>query len=49
MDEYLAEQAEKNEIPSWWNKVVATIRDLLRKFGIDVKLSEKRCEVSSLG
>lgn len=40
MDEYLAEQAEKNEIPSWWNKVVATIRDLLRKFGIDVKLSE---------
>lgn len=40
MDEYLAEQAEKNESPSWWNKVVATIRDLLRKFGIDVKLSE---------
>lgn len=40
MDEYLAEQAEKNEIPSWWNKVVATISDLLRKFGIDVKLSE---------
>lgn len=40
MDEYLAEQAEKNEIPSWWNKVLATIRDLLRKFGIDVKLSE---------
>lgn len=39
MDEYLAEQAEKDETPSWWNKVVSAIRDLLRKKGIDVKLS----------
>lgn len=31
MDEYLAEQAEKDETPSWWNKVVSAIRDLLRK------------------
>lgn len=39
MDEYLAEQAEKDETPSWWNKVVSAIRDLLREKGIDVKLS----------
>lgn len=40
MDEYLAEQAEKNETPSWWNKVVSAIRDLLRKVGVNVSLSE---------
>lgn len=39
MDEYLAEQAEKDEIPSWWNKVVSAIRQLLRKAGFDVVLS----------
>lgn len=39
MDEYLAEQAEKNETPTWWDKVVATIHNLLRKLGINVKLS----------
>lgn len=40
MDEYLAEQAEKNETPSWWDKVVSAIRDLLRKVGVNVSLSE---------
>jgi len=40
MDEYLAEQAEKDETPSWWNKVVSAIRDLLRKKGINVTLSK---------
>lgn len=39
MDEYLAEQAEKDEAPSWWNKVVSAIRDLLRRVGVDVVLS----------
>lgn len=39
MDEYLAEQAEKNEPPSWWDKVVSAIRNLLRKLGIEVNLS----------
>lgn len=39
MDEYLAEQAEKDETPSWWEKVVSAIRDLLRRTGIDVELS----------
>lgn len=40
MDEYLAEQAEKSETPSWWDKVVSAIRDLLRKVGVNVSLSE---------
>lgn len=40
MDEYLAEQAEKNETPSWWDKVVSAIRDLLRKVGVNVSLSD---------
>lgn len=39
MDEYLAEQAEKNETPLWWNKVVSAIRGLLRKMGLNMKLS----------
>lgn len=39
MDEYLAEQAEKSETPSWWDKVVSAIRNLLRKLGIEVNLS----------
>lgn len=40
MDEYLAEQAEKDETPGWWDRVVSAIRDFFRKMGIDVKLSE---------
>ena len=39
MDEYLAEQAEKDEIPSWWNRIVSSVRDFLREIGIDVKLT----------
>jgi hypothetical protein len=39
MDEYLAEQAEKDEIPSWWNRIVSAVRDFLREIGIDVKLT----------
>ena len=39
MDEYLAEQAEKDETPSWWNKAASAIRDCLRKMGIEVSLS----------
>ncbi|MFV0587066.1 LPD38 domain-containing protein [Bacteroides reticulotermitis] len=39
MDEYLAEQAEKDETPSWWNKVVASFRNFLRKVGLAVELS----------
>lgn len=39
MDEYLAEQAEKAETPSWWDRVISAIRDLLRKAGIAVELS----------
>lgn len=39
MDEYLAEQAEQNEIPSWWNRVVSVIRDFLRNMGLNVNLS----------
>lgn len=40
MDEFLAEQAEKNEIPSWWDKVVSSFRDFLRKMGISLELSD---------
>lgn len=40
MDEYLAEQAEKDETPGWWDRVVSAIRDFFRKMGVDVKLSE---------
>ena len=39
MDEYLATQAENDGTPSWWNRVVSAIRDLLRKVGIEVSLS----------
>lgn len=39
MDEYLAEQAEKDETPSWWNKVVSGIRNFLRRMGIKVDLN----------
>ena len=39
MDEYLAEQAEKDETPSWWSRVVSAMRDFLREIGVDVKLT----------
>lgn len=39
MDEYLAEQAELDELPSWWDKVVAAARDMLRSIGINVRLT----------
>ena len=44
MDEYLAEQAEKDETPGWWDRVVSAIRDFFRKMGVDVKLSENDVE-----
>ena len=40
MDEYLAEQAERDETPSWWRRVVSAVRDMLRKLGINVELSD---------
>ena len=40
MDEYLAEQSEKDETPGWWDRVVSAIRDFFRKMGVDVQLSE---------
>ena len=40
MDEYLAEQAEKDETPRWWDIVVSAIRDFFRKMGVDMQLSE---------
>ena len=40
MDEYLAEQAERNETPSWWQRVVSAVRDMLRRLGVDVELSD---------
>lgn len=39
MDEYLAEQAELDETPSWWEKVMSVIRDMLRNIGINVELT----------
>lgn len=40
MDEYLAEQAERDVQPTWWGKVNAKIRALLRNLGYDVKLTD---------
>lgn len=40
MDEYLAEQAERDETPSWWQRVVSAVRDMLRRLGVDVELSD---------
>jgi len=40
MDEYLAEQAERDVQPTWWGKVNAKIRALLRNMGFDVKLTD---------
>lgn len=40
MDEYLAEQAELDKRLSWWGKIVSAVRDLLRRVGIGVKLTD---------
>lgn len=40
MDEYLAEKAELDETPSFWEKVVSSVRRMLRKVGIDMSLNE---------
>lgn len=40
MDEYLAEQAELDKRPTWWGKIVSEVRDLLRKVGISVELTD---------
>lgn len=40
MDEYLADQAERDVRPTWWGKVNAKIRALLRNLGFDVKLTD---------
>lgn len=39
-EEYLAEQAESGANPSIWHKVVSAIRDLFRKAGISLKLTD---------
>ncbi|MBR5147705.1 MAG: hypothetical protein IKV15_00715 [Bacteroidaceae bacterium] len=40
MDEYLAEQAERDVQPTWWGKVNAKIRALLRNIGFNVMLTD---------
>ena len=40
MDEYLAEQAEIDLQPTWWGKVNAKIRAILRNLGFDVMLTD---------
>lgn len=40
MDEYLAEKAELDETPSFWEKVISSVRRMLRKVGIDMSLNE---------
>lgn len=39
-EEYLARQAEKNEMPGWWNRVVSSFKDFLRKMGISLEISD---------
>ncbi len=40
MDEYLAEQAERDVQPTWWGKVNAKIRAILRNLGFNVRLTD---------
>lgn len=40
MDEYLADQAERDVQPTWWGKVNAKIRAILRNIGFNVKLTD---------
>ncbi|MCD8265615.1 MAG: hypothetical protein LUC33_00530 [Prevotellaceae bacterium] len=40
MDEFLAERAEDNVKPSWWRRVLASVRSLLRAAGINLSLSD---------
>lgn len=39
-EEYLAKKAESNESPTWWEKVTSRFKDLLRKLGVDITLSD---------
>lgn len=39
-EEYLAEQAEKGDTPTWWNKVIYGIQNFLRSIGINVEMSD---------
>ena len=39
MDEYLAEQAERDVTPSWWDRVVSAVRGMLRRIGVNVRLT----------
>lgn len=41
LDEYLAEQAERDIVPNWWDRVVSAVKDALRKFGISIELTDK--------
>ena len=40
MDEFLAEQAEREYTPTWWQKVKGAIRNMLRFVGVDVELTD---------
>jgi len=41
MDEWLSRRAEDGaDKPAWWRRVAAVVRNLLRKMGIDVELSD---------
>lgn len=44
-EEKLAEMAEKNEKPTVLNNIIKAIRDLIRKLGIDLKLSDSEIRV----
>jgi len=39
-EEYLAEQAESGTDPSIWNKVISAIKELFRKAGIELEMSD---------
>ena len=39
MDEYLAGQAELDVTPSWWSRVVSAVRGMLRRIGVNVRLT----------
>jgi len=39
-EEYLAEQAESGTDPSIWNKIISAIKELFRKAGIELEMSD---------
>ncbi len=40
IEEYLSEKAEQDNKPSWWSRVLSSIKSFLRKMGLNIELSD---------